>query len=72
MKPGTVSLEKLTKRVPCRTAASSTLNVLIMLLPTTTCGGLWTGCGMAAVDDDVAARATTCVRGPASVRSTCQ
>ena len=50
MKPGAVSLEKFTKRrTPWRIAASSTLNVLIMLLPNTTCGALWIGCGIAAV-----------------------
>ncbi len=50
MKPGTVSLEKLTRRrAPAAIAASSTLKVDMRLLPKTTCGGLWIGCGMAAV-----------------------
>ena len=41
MKPGTVSLEKFTnRRTPAAIAASSTLNVLMMLFPNTTCGGL--------------------------------
>ena len=49
-KPGTVSLEKLTsRRAPPAIAASSTLNVLSMLLAKTTCGALWIGCGIAAV-----------------------
>ena len=48
--PGTVSLEKFTnRRAPATIAASSVLNVLSMLLPKTTWGGLWIGCGIAAV-----------------------
>ena len=50
MNPGTVSLEKFTnRRAPATIAASSVLNVLSMLLPKTTWGGLWIGCGIAAV-----------------------
>ena len=50
MNPGTVSLEKLTKRrAPAAIAASRMLNVLSRLFPKTTCGGLWIGCGIAAV-----------------------
>ena len=50
MKPGTVSLEKFTnRRTPAVIAASRRLNVAMRLLPKTTCGGLWMGCGIAAV-----------------------
>ena len=71
--PGTVSLEKLTnRRTPAAIAASSTLKVLIMLLPKTTCGGLLhrlrNGGG---VDDDLTA-AREAYAAAASVRSACQ
>ena len=58
MKPGTVSLEKCTNRShPPAIAASSTLNVLMMLLPKTTCGGVVDRLrDRRRVDDDVAAR----------------
>ena len=44
MKPGAVSLEKLTKRgTPAAIAASSRLNVAIRLFSKTTSGGWWNG-----------------------------
>src|SRR5262245_17464938 len=49
MKPGTVSLDRLTSLgTPSRTHASTTLNVAIRLLPNTTCGACRPGAGMAA------------------------
>ena len=73
MNPGTVSLEKFTKRrASASIAASSTLKVLIMLLPKTTCGGSCTGCGIAAVCTTTSQSRTTAYAAPASVRSACQ
>ncbi len=73
MKPGTVSLEKFTNRfAPPAIAASRTLNVLSMLLAKTTCGGLWIGCGIAAVWTTTSQPPATAYADPASVRSTCQ
>jgi hypothetical protein len=73
MKPGTVSLEKLTKRrTPAAIAASSRLNVDITLVPNTTCGGLWIGCGIAAVCTTASQPRTSAYAAPASVRSACQ
>ena len=73
MKPGTVSLEKFTnRRAPAAIAASSTLNVLMMLLPKTTCGGLWIGCGIAAVCTTASQSRASALHEPASVRSACQ
>ena len=56
-KPGTVSLDRFTKRgTPQRTAASSALNVAIRLLPNTTCGGVLGRLGdRGGVDDRVVA-----------------
>ena len=73
MKPGTVSLEKFTNRfAPATIAASRTLNVLSMLFANTTCGGLWVGCGIAAVWTTTSHAPATAYAAPASVRSACQ
>ena len=70
MKPGTVSLEKCTnRRAPPAIAASSRLNVLIMLFSKTTCGALWIGCGIAAVWTTTSMPAASAYAAPASVRS---
>jgi hypothetical protein len=73
MKPGTVSLEKLTNRpAPTEIAASSRLNVDIRLLSKTTWGALWIGCGIAAVWTTASQPRTSASAAPASVRSACQ
>jgi hypothetical protein len=73
MKPGTVSLEKLTNlRTPAPMAASSTLKVLSMLFANTTWAGLWIGCGIAAVCMTKSHAAASAWALPASVRSACQ
>ena len=70
MKPGTVSLERLTTRgTPKRTAASITLNVAVRLLANTTCGGLCIGSGIAAVWTTASWPRTSANASPASVRS---
>ncbi len=72
MKPGTVSLERFTKRgTPKRTAASSVLNVAITLFRKTTCGGLWVGSGSAAQWTTASWPRTTANASPASLRSAC-
>ena len=73
MNPGTVSLEKLTKRLtPAGDRGLERLNVLMMLLPKTTCGGLWIGCGIAAVCTTASHPRASAYTAPASVRSACQ
>ena len=73
MKPGTVSLEKLTKRrAPATIAASRMLKVLSRLFPNTTWGGLWIGCGIAAVWTTTSQCRASAYAEPASVRSACQ
>jgi hypothetical protein len=70
MKPGTVSLERFTKRAaPERTAASSVLKIAIRLFWNTLCGGLLVGSGIAAACTTASWPRTTANASPASVRS---
>ena len=71
-KPGTVSLETLTKRgTPKRIAASSVLKTHIRLFWKTVCGGLRVGSGSAAAWITASWPRTTANASPASVRSAC-